>query len=57
MQDLKQWFTNAELPIKVEKEPLRSRNLSVNNQDIFQMSINTRGKKKKKRILSNFSRP
>lgn len=54
MQDLKQWFTKAELPIKVEKEPLRSRNLSVNNQDIFQMSIDTRGKKKNREYYRIF---
>lgn len=45
MQDLELWFAKAGLPIKVEKEPLSSISFSVNNQDIFQMTIDTKGKK------------
>ena len=48
MQDLKKWFDKAKLPVKLEKEPLSSLRLSVNNQDIFQMNINIRGKNNKR---------
>jgi len=54
MQDLELWFNKAKLPIKVEKEPLRSRNMAVNNQDIFQMSIDTRGKKNRQEYFRVF---
>jgi hypothetical protein len=48
MQDLKRWFNKAKVPVKIEKEPLKSIRLSVNNQDIFRMNIDTRGKKHKR---------
>ena len=48
MQDLKKWFDKAKVPAKIEKEPLSSISSSVNNQDIFQMSIGIRGKKNKR---------
>ncbi len=48
MQDLKKWFNKAKVPVKIEKDPLNTIGLSVNNQDIFQMTIDTRGKKNKK---------
>jgi len=48
MQDLKKWFDKAKVPAKIEKKPLSSITRSVNNQDIFQMTINTRGKKNKR---------
>ena len=54
MQDLKLWFERARVPIKIEKEPLNSVSLSVNNQDIFQMSISTRGKKHKREFFRLF---
>ena len=47
MQDLKKWFNKARVPIKIENEPLSSIAMSVNNADIFQMTIDTRGKKNK----------
>ncbi len=49
MQDLKKWFDRARVPAKIEKEPLSSMTLSVNNNDIFQMTIDTRGKNGRKR--------
>lgn len=48
MQDLRLWFEKAGLTIKVSKEPLHFMSLAVNNIDIFQMSIETRGKKRKR---------
>ena len=53
MQDLELWFEKAGLPIKVEKEPLQSV-ISVNNQDIFQMSIDIKGKKNKREYFRVF---
>ncbi len=47
MQDIKRWFDKARVPIKIEKEPLSDIAMSVNNADIFQMTIDTRGKKNK----------
>jgi len=54
MQDLELWFEKARLPIKVEKKPLQSVRMSVNNQDIFQMSIDTKGKKNKREYFRVF---
>lgn len=54
MQDIKLWFEKARVPVKIEKEPLNSVNLSVNNQDIFQMNISTRGKKHKREYFRIF---
>jgi len=54
MQDLELWFEKAGVPVKVEHEPLNSVNLSVNNQDIFQMNISTRGKKHKREYFRIF---
>ena len=54
MQDLELWFTKAGLPVRVEKEPLSSVSFSVNNQDIFQMTIDTKGKKHKKEYFRVF---
>ncbi len=48
MQDLKVWFEKARLPVEIENSPLFSRNLSVNNSDIFQMNISLKGKRPKK---------
>lgn len=55
MQDLELWFTKAGLPIKVENRPLSSNSLSVNNQDIFQMTIDTKGKKRRREYFRIFS--
>lgn len=54
MQDLELWFSKAGLPLKVEKKPLSSISFSVNNQDVFQMSIDTKGKKRKKEYFRIF---
>ncbi len=54
MQDLKRWFDKAKIPVKIEKKSLSSNNLSVNNQDIFQMIIAIRGKNKKKEYFKLF---
>jgi len=54
MQDLELWFTKAGLPIKVEKTPLSFTSFSINNQDIFQMTIDTKGKKRKKEYFRVF---
>lgn len=48
MQDLKKWFDKAKIPAKIVRKPLNSITRSVNNQDIFQMSINIRGEKNKR---------
>jgi len=48
MQDLKRWFDKARVPVKIEKKPLGSITNSVNNQDIFQMTVDTRGKENKR---------
>ncbi len=48
MQDLEKWFNKAKVPVKVEKKPLSSISRSVNNKDIFQMTVDTRGKKNKR---------
>ena len=48
MQDLKRWFDKAKIPAKIEKDPIRSITRSVNNRDIFQMNIDTRGKQNKR---------
>ncbi len=47
MQDIKLWFQKAMVPLKIESDPLTTQSFSVNNRDIFQMSIDTKGKKKK----------
>jgi hypothetical protein len=54
MQDLELWFIKAGLPIKVEKDPLNVSRFSVNNQDIFQMTIDTKGKKHPKEYFRVF---
>jgi len=54
MQDLELWFTKAGLPIRVEKEPLSSISFSVNNTDIFQMTIDTKGKKRRNEYFRIF---
>jgi hypothetical protein len=48
MQDLKKWFDKARVPAKIEKKPLSFMSMSVNNEDIFQMTIATKGKKNKR---------
>lgn len=48
MQYLKKWFDKAKVPAKIEKKPLSSITRSVNNQDIFQMTIDIRGKQNKR---------
>lgn len=48
MQDLKKWFDKAKVPAKIERNPMNSITRSVNNQDIFQMNIDIRGKKNKR---------
>lgn len=53
MQDLRKWFDKAKIPAKIEKDPLNTIGLSINNQDIFQMTIDTRGKKTKKNTLES----
>ena len=45
MQDLELWFNKARLPIKVEQNSINNSNIASTN-DIFQMSIETKGKKK-----------
>ncbi|MBN1801571.1 MAG: hypothetical protein JW891_08710 [Candidatus Lokiarchaeota archaeon] len=47
MQDIKLWFQKAMVPLKIERDPLTTHRFGVNNRDVFQMSIDTRGKKKK----------
>ena len=47
MQDLNEWFGKAGLDLQIISNPITTRQFSVNNRDIFQMSINTKGKKKK----------
>ncbi|MFW9930386.1 MAG: hypothetical protein ACFFD1_13400, partial [Candidatus Thorarchaeota archaeon] len=48
MQDLKRWFDKARIPVKVEKYPINSMVMVLNSQDIFQMIIDTRGKKNRR---------
>jgi hypothetical protein len=48
MQDLKKWFDKAKVPVKIERYPINSMVMVLNNQDIFQMSIDTRGKKNRR---------
>ncbi len=54
MQDLEKWFDKARVPVNIEKEPLSSISRSVNNKDIFQMTIDTRGKKNKREYFRIF---
>jgi hypothetical protein len=54
MQDLELWFTKAGLPIKVEKQPLGSIGSAINNNDIFQMTIEIKRKKKGKEYFRIF---
>jgi len=54
MQDLELCFTKAGLPIKVEKEAISSISFPVNNKDIFQMTIDTKGKKRRKEYFRIF---
>ena len=46
MQDLKKWFSKAKLLLKLMKNPIRNI-----NQDVFQLSITTRGSKRKREIF------
>ena len=48
MQDLKRWFDKAKIPTKIEHRPINSMAMILNNQDIFQMIIDTRGKKNRR---------
>ncbi|MFX0070794.1 MAG: hypothetical protein ACFFAO_06865 [Candidatus Hermodarchaeota archaeon] len=54
MQDIKKWFQKAGVPVVVEKDPISSNSLSVNNTDIFQMSIDIKGKKNRKEYFRMF---
>ncbi len=54
MQDLKKWFGKARVPVNIEKEPISSSLMSVNNQDIFQMTIGIRGKTNKREYFRIF---
>ena len=51
MQDLKRWFDKARIPVRIERRPINSMAMILNNQDIFQMIIDTRGKKKRREIF------
>ena len=48
MQDLKRWFDKARIPAKIEHRPINSMVMILNSQDIFQMIIDTRGKKNRR---------
>jgi hypothetical protein len=48
MQDLKKWFDEAKVPVKIERYPINSMVMVLNSQDIFQMTIDTRGKKNRR---------
>ena len=48
MQDLKKWFDKAKVPVKIESYPINSMVMVLNSQDIFQMTIDTRGKKNRR---------
>jgi hypothetical protein len=48
MQDLKRWLDKARIPVKIEHRPINSMVMILNSQDIFQMTINTHGKKKRR---------
>ena len=53
MQDLVIWFEKAGLSCRVDKDAV-SRAFSIGNFDIFQMSIDTRGKKRKREFFRIF---
>ncbi len=47
MQDIKKWFSKAKLLLKLVKNPMRN----INNQEVFQLSIVTKGSKRKREIF------
>ncbi|MFX1237866.1 MAG: hypothetical protein ACFFAS_05175 [Promethearchaeota archaeon] len=49
MQEIKNWFRKARLSIKITKDPIGTR-----NRDVFQMSIATIGKKRKRETFRMF---
>jgi len=46
MQDLKKWFSKAKLILKLMKNPMRNI-----NREVFQLSITTKGSKRKREIF------
>ncbi|MFX1256782.1 MAG: hypothetical protein ACFFAN_02905 [Promethearchaeota archaeon] len=54
MQDIKKWFDKARVPLKIERNPININSFSVNNQDIFQMTVAIGGKKRKKEYFRIF---
>jgi len=55
VQDLKKWFKKAYLPVKVESLDLESESNEYREEDyIFRLSIDTRGKKRKREYFHIF---
>lgn len=50
MQDLKKWFSKAKLLLKLVKNPMRN----INNREVFQLSVGTKGSKRQKEIFHLF---